>query len=229
MSDRPDDLRTEYRQRFAGRAEYRQGVWRILCADFFARYIPRNAVVLDVGAGWGEFINNIPVARKYAMDLNPDTQERIAPDVTLLQQDCVREWPLETGSLDVVFTSNFLEHLPDLPSVEATISQAYRCLKEGGRIIVLGPNIRYARKAYWDFQDHKVALSDASVSGLLAMRGFEVQANIPRFLPYTMSKGAKVPLFLVRLYLRAPVLWTLFGKQFLVIGRKRSRGEGPTQ
>ena len=41
-------------------------------------------------------------------------------------------------TLDVVFTSNFLEHLPDKASVERTVAEAQRCLKNGGLLICLG-------------------------------------------------------------------------------------------
>lgn len=85
------------------------------------------------------------------MDLNADTKQHLGNDITLIHQDCSDTWQVESESLDVVFTSNFLEHLPDKPSVDGTIAEAYRCLKKGGRLICLGPNIKYVNGAYWDF------------------------------------------------------------------------------
>jgi hypothetical protein len=35
-----------------------------------------------------------------------------------------------------------------------------------------------------------------------------------------MSTGRTPPLPLVRWYLKLPIVWPLFGKQFLVVGRK---------
>jgi hypothetical protein len=98
-------------------------------------------------------------------------------------------------------------------------------LKQGGLIVCLGPNIKYVRGAYWDFWDHIVPITEAGLAELLMLKGFSIQLKIPRFLPFSMSTGRTPPLFLVRLYLKLPVVWPLFGKQFLVIGRKGNGDE----
>jgi hypothetical protein len=54
----------------------------------------------------------------------------------------------------------------------------------------------------------------------LRMADFLVDEAIGRFLPYTMVDGRRYPLLCLRLYLRLPSTWRLFGKQFLVIGSK---------
>ena len=224
MDDKAETLRDEYRIRFAGAAEYRNSVWKILCDDYFSRFIPPTAHVLDLGSGWGEFINNVPAGRKYAMDLNPDAGQRLAADTRFLHQDCSQKWKLADESLDVVFTSNFLEHLPDKAHVERTIAEVYRCLKKDGVFICLGPNIKYVPGAYWDFWDHFIPLTELSLSEVLKLNGFGIEMTVGRFLPYSMSTGRTVPLSLVKLYLKLPVLWPLVGKQFLVLGRKSSTG-----
>ncbi len=221
MSNSPDSLQNEYRLRFAESEQYRNAVWKILCEDYFTRLIPPESHVLDLGSGWAEFINNIAAARKYAMDLNPDAERRLVGDAQFLHQDCSKPWPLDSGSLDVVFTSNFLEHLPSKAHVESAVSEAHRCLKENGRIVCLGPNIKYTQGAYWDFWDHFVPLTDHSLGELLEIVGFGIDMSVPRFLPYSMSTGRQPPLILLKLYLRMPPLWRFFGKQFLVVGRKK--------
>ena len=62
--------------------------------------------MLDIGCGWGEFINNIEGKRKIGMDLNPDAKSHLKPSVEFISQDCSDEWPLPDNSLDVVFTHN---------------------------------------------------------------------------------------------------------------------------
>jgi len=218
--DQSEMLKRQYESRFAGSEEYRNQVWKTLCSEYFSYYIFENSTVLDLGSGWGEFINNIAATEKYAMDLNPASGEHLADKIHFIHQDCSQQWSLESDSLDVVFTSNFLEHLPDKASVERTISEAYRCLKVGGIIICLNPNIKYVFGAYWDFWDHQIPLTELSCSEMLLMNGFTIDQCIPRFLPYSMSTGSKIPLFLVKLYLKLPMLWPFFGKQFIVIGRK---------
>ncbi len=215
------DLETEYRLRFEKNAVYRDRVWKILTRRFFQSYVPEDAAVLDLGCGWGEFINNIKARAKYGMDLNPESARRLSPDVQFLKQDCSQEWALPDASLDVVFTSNFFEHLPTKEALRATILQVRRCLKPGGRLICVGPNIKHVPGAYWDFWDHHLPLTELSIGELLDVTGFRVTTRLSRFLPYSMSQGFAPPVFLVNIYLRFPFIWRLFGRQFLVVGQKR--------
>ena len=166
---------------------------------------------------WGEFSNNIVARKKYAMDMNPDAAVRLNDDVELILQDCSQPWPLEADSLDVVFTSNFLEHLPQKINVELTVSEVRRCLRPGGVFIALGPNVRLLPGAYWDFWDHHVQISDRSLVELLNMSGFRVAEQHAGFLPYTMSDGNQPNLLLVKLYLRLRFFWKLLGKQFFIV------------
>jgi len=175
--------------------------------------------VLDLGAGWGEFIRNVRCGEKFAMDLNPDTDTRVGEGVKVILQDCSDEWLLQDNSLDVVFTSNFFEHLPSKVALEKTLVEAKRCLKPGGRMICLGPNIRFTGGAYWDFWDHHVALTERSLEEVLKLKGFEISECVDRFLPYSMSQGSTPPLVFLKLYLKVPFAWKFFGKQFLVVAQ----------
>jgi len=220
-NDHPEqDLRTLYDNRFEGRQEYRRQVWSILISDCFDRFIPTDGTVLDLGCGYGEFINQAVAKSRYAMDMNPDSKRYLDPAVRLFEQDCAERWPLEDHSLDLVFTSNFFEHLESKAKLAATLREACRCLRPGGRLVALGPNIKYVPGAYWDFWDHHIPLSEASLAEGLRAVGFQVETIIPRFLPYTMSQGPQYPLFLFRLYLKLPFAWRLFGRQFLVVAKK---------
>jgi SAM-dependent methyltransferase len=223
--DGTQDLQRIYRTRFEGKWGYRVKVWKIL-TRYFARWVPPLGAVLDLGAGYCEFINNITAARKHAMDLNPETLNLAGPDVKIFQQDCSEPWPLAEAELDAVFTSNFLEHLPNKEAVRRTLSNAYYCLKPGGRFIAIGPNIKYTQGAYWDFFDHYVELTELSLSEALSNCGFDIEKQLPRFLPYTMSQGRQYPTWMLRLYLALPAAWPLFGKQFLVIGIKPKSNTG---
>lgn len=215
-----DQLAEIYSRRFDAHLEYRNKVWKVLAERFFSRYVDQDATVLDLGCGYGQFINNIRCARKHAMDLNPSARRYLAPDVAFLQQDCSQPWQLPANTIDVVFTSNFFEHLPSRDSLADTLLEARRCLRPGGRIIAMGPNTKYVGGAYWDFWDHQIALTERSVQEVLQLQGFQTEAVIDRFLPYTMVNARRYPVALVSLYLMVPLAWKLMGKQFLVIGRK---------
>jgi len=216
----PADLQRIYELRFRATSDYRAAVWRVLISQRFQRYFRPTDAVLDLGCGYGEFINQIRCGSKFAMDLNPDAPNRVAPDVKCLLQDCAAVWPLPDNSLDVVFTSNFFEHLPDKPALGRTLDQALRCLKPAGRLIAMGPNIKYLPGTYWDFWDHYLPLTELSLREALENRGFAVEECIPRFLPYTIIGGPHYPLFFVRAYLLLPLAWPIFGRQFLVVARK---------
>lgn len=216
------ELQSIYDHRFNAHIAYRQRVWRVLAHRFFARLIPPAAAVLDLGCGYGEFINHAVCGRKYAMDMNVRARQYLAAGVTFFEQDCSRPWPLPDESLDLVFSSNFFEHLPSKQALADTLLQAWRCLRPGGRLIAMGPNIRFVGGAYWDFWDHHLPLTELGLAEALRVRGFRIDRVIDRFLPYTMVNKRSTPAALVRLYLRVPLVWKLLGKQFLVIATRPS-------
>lgn len=214
------DLQEIYASRFKGKSAYRRKVWRELCS-FFRTWIPENAAVLDLGCGHCEFINTVQCGRKFGIDLNPDAGKLASKDVTVFQQDCSVKWELEPGTLDVVFTSNFLEHLPTQDALDRTLRQAHFALAPHGRFIAIGPNIKYLQGAYWDFSDHYLPLTEVSLVEVLTKCGFAIELSRDRFLPYTMSDGKKYPIWMLRAYLNFSIAWRVFGKQFLVVASKR--------
>jgi len=220
MTHGENELAAIYDQRFKGKQNYRNRVWRVLIDDFMQTYIPLDAAVLDIGCGYGEFINNARCRIKFGMDMNPDTAKRLSADVRFLQQDCSTPWNLAQGSLDVVFTSNFFEHLPGKPALASTLEQAFRSLRPGGKLIALGPNIKYLPGAYWDFWDHYLPLTETSLEEGLKIHGFEMIRCVDRFLPYTMARGVQYPIFLLKLYLKIPWAWRFWGKQFFIVAQK---------
>jgi SAM-dependent methyltransferase len=214
------DLETIYSRRFDSDEEYRNQVWRVLIEDWFKRHVPPESTVLDLGCGYGQFINHVKCAKKYAMDLNPGSKARLQPQVEFLEQNCATAWNLPDDCLDVVFTSNFFEHLLSKADLEKTIREAMRCLKKGGRIIAMGPNIKLVGGDYWDFFDHHLALTELSLKEAFEIAGLSTEYLLRGFLPYTMVNAPKYPVFMLRIYLRLPFLWKWFGRQFLVIAAK---------
>jgi SAM-dependent methyltransferase len=218
-SETAGELQRQYERRFDAQVDYRNRVWQVLTADYFQQFVPPAATVLDLGCGYGQFVNNIDAATKHAMDLNPGARAYLNAQVNFIEQDCSTRWPFDDGALDVVFTSNFLEHLPTKEHVRRALGEARRCLARTGIIVCLGPNVRYVPGAYWDFWDHHVALSDRSLAEVLELSGFRVERNIPKFLPFTMADGPPAPVAFVRAYLRLPIAWPILGRQFLVVAR----------
>lgn len=85
-------------------------MWQTLCEHFFSRFVRSSDTVVDVGAGYCEFINHIRAARKIAIDLNPDVRKFAMPGIEILNEPCTTLGSLDSNFADVVFMSNFLEH-----------------------------------------------------------------------------------------------------------------------
>jgi ubiquinone/menaquinone biosynthesis C-methylase UbiE len=215
------DLASLYRHRFAeDERENKIRIWNVLCKDLFQSIVGDNKVVLDLACGYGEFINSIAAQKKYGVDLNPDSEKFVSRDVTLLKTAANRI-PLEANSVDVVFTSNFLEHLKTKEACNEVFLEVKRVLNSGGKFIIMGPNIRYLAAKYWDFYDHHLPLSHLSLAEGLSQSGYRIERMIPRFLPYTTIKTL-LPQHpsLVALYLKVPLVWSILGRQFLAVAIK---------
>jgi ubiquinone/menaquinone biosynthesis C-methylase UbiE len=220
-----DQLEKLYDRRFSGEELHQKNqIWAVLCKCFFQRFIPREATVLDLGAGSCEFINNIDCARKYAVDINKHAGRFANEDVTLVSCPATDLACLAEGSIDIVFMSNFLEHLANKDDVLSTLAEIFRVLRVHGRIMVLQPNIRFLSREYWDFFDHHIPLSDKSLVEALELAGFTIERVIPRFLPYTTKSRLPRRPFWVGLYLTIPFAWRLIGKQAFILGRKYVQG-----
>lgn len=195
-------------------------LWKTLCEEFFQRYVREDAVLVDIGAGYCEFVNSIKAREKYAIDLNEDVKRFAEKGVRVFNREAASLDFLKGSSVDVVFMSNFLEHMKDKDSVMAVLKEAHRVLKPGGVILILQPNIRFLYNEYWDFFDHNVPISDRSLAEALEIAGFRIKELIPRFLPYTTKSRLPQGRFFVRAYLRLPFIWPFFGKQVFACGAK---------
>lgn len=198
----------------------KNAIWQVICQIYLQRFIKSSDTVVDVACGYGEFLNNIAAGKKIAVDLNPDAQRYLKPDIEFHQCKATSLGSVVNGSADVVFTSNFLEHLPNKDVLDEFLSQVMVALKPGGKYIILGPNLRYLPGKYWDFYDHHLALTHVSLREALHLKGFNIDVCIDRFLPYTTQGALPTHPLLVKIYLNLPVVWKMFGKQFFVVARK---------
>ena len=218
------DLETLYNIRFSTRERARKDdIWRVLCHDYFQQFVnSQRDTVLDLACGLGEFSRHIKAAHKIAIDLNPASQALLPPDTEFHLTSAERMDTVLDGSVDVCFSSNFLEHLPSKESVDAVLKEVLRVLRPGGRYVALQPNIRFCSDLYWDFWDHHTALSDRSCREAFLQAGFLIEQLIPRFLPFSTKSSLPTHPLLVRLYLKVSAVWPVLGKQFLMVARKPS-------
>jgi SAM-dependent methyltransferase len=207
-----------YERRFSAEdRRAKDALWRVLCENFFQRWVPADARVVDIGAGLCEFVNHIRAREKWAVDMDPNLRLRAAQGVHVRCGPAHDLAWLDSASVDVVFASNVFEHFLSKDDLGRALREIHRVLRPGGRLLVLGPNIRYASRVYWDFFDHHLPLSDRSMAEALEINGFTLEQVRARFLPYTIKSRFPRWSVLVRLYLRCPPLHRIFGKQMFLV------------
>lgn len=216
-----DNLAAEdiYKRRFSDDIEFREKMWKVLCKEYFQRFVPPGSTVMEVAAGYCEFINNIEAGSKIAVDINTDTHQRAAGDVRVVITPSTDLSAIASDSVDVIFVSNFFEHITR-SEITDTVRECYRTLRKGGRMLILQPNIRYVSRDYWMFFDHITPIDDRALCELLELAGFKIRKLLPRFLPYTTKSRLPKSLFLIKIYLKIPLLYRLFGGQAFVVAEK---------
>jgi len=195
-------------------------VWRILCEQFFQRFVHEDDVLLDLACGFGEFSRFVRAGRKLALDANPRVASLLPDDVEFVLGSALDLSSIEEEAIDVCFTSNFFEHLPNHAAMDRVLQEVRRVLRPGGTFVAMQPNIKYSGNEYWDYYDHVLPLSHLSTREAFLKNDYVIERLIPRFVPLaTKSAYPKHPA-LISLYLKLPFVWRLLGKQFVIVARK---------
>lgn len=218
------DIKKLYDARFTNYERVRKNeLWRILTKDFLQNYININDKVVDIGAGQCEFINNIHCKTKIAIDVNIDVKKFANKNVKVLIAPVKHVKNIfKNESIDVIFLSNLLEHLDSKEEVFRLLNECFSVLKKGGRLLIMQPDIYLVGQAYWDFFDHKVPITFASLNEVLMANKYIIEDAVYPFLPYS-TKVKLLPLWppLLWFYLKCRPLHYLFGKQFFICAVKK--------
>jgi len=193
----------------------RNKVWKAICR-YLSKYIPSESLVLDLGSGYCDFINNVSAAKKIAIDADDSSRQYCNPDVSFLNINAT-DMDFDEQSLDVVFASNLLEHLED-SDLDELMNKIFLSLKKTGKLILIQPNYFYAYRNYWDDFTHKKAFSHTSLSDFLKAKGFKIIKLEKRFLPFSFKSILPKSYILTLFYLN--FFWHPFAKQMLIIAQK---------
>jgi SAM-dependent methyltransferase len=211
-----------YRARFDEReVSAKDAVWREI-VRYLQRYVDASAPVLDVACDQGHFIRWATGSQRWATDIR-DVRTALPADVRFVQSSGLDlEATVPTAHFGTVFMSNYLEHLQSSDGVIEQFRVARQLLRPGGRVIVLQPNIRLVGHRYWDFIDHRVALTERSLLEAAELANLQTVELTTRFIPYSTKGRLPQHPSLVRAYLSFPPAWRVLGKQTLYVGERRA-------
>ena len=196
----------------------RDVVWRALWQHHFSRLIGNEDCVLDLGCGYGSFINQVIARRRIALDAWNEFPAFLAPGIEAVIGDVTDLGFLPDGGVDFAFASNLFEHIPQCEF--GRVLDALRGkLSTRGTITILQPNYRYAYREYFDDYTHVAIYSHVSLTDFLTANGYEVLTVAPRFLPLTVKSRLPVSPWLIKCYLASPI--RPFGKQMLIRAKPR--------
>jgi SAM-dependent methyltransferase len=132
-----------------------------------------GGVLLDVGCGAQPYRPLLPVDVQYRGIDTADAQAHFGyrmPDTVYFDGDA---WPVESGSVDVVLSTETLEHVLE-PS--RFLAEARRCLRPGGTILMTVPF-----SARWHFIPHDYwRYTPSTLQHLLDEAGFNEIGVYPR-------------------------------------------------
>jgi SAM-dependent methyltransferase len=195
----------------------KDAVWREI-VQYLGHWVDPRYPVLDIACDRGHFIRWVNASERWATDIR-DVSDALPDDIKFVRAsglDLAGHVP--TGYFGSIFMSNYLEHLDSGDAVIEQLRVAAALLRPGGHLVVLQPNVRLVGPRYWDFIDHRVALTERSLLEAAEMANLRTVELVTRFLPYsTKGRLPTAPSF-VRAYLRFRPAWWVLGRQTLYVG-----------
>jgi SAM-dependent methyltransferase len=215
-----------FRTRFRFDAR-RDLVWKEVVRWIQVRYIPAQSRVIDLGAGYCNFINHVVALERHAVDLFSECPQYAAPGVVTHLKSATDLSFLAEDAFDVAFASNLVEHLTREELI-LTLRSLRRILRPGGRLILLQPNFKYCSSTYFDDYTHIQIFTDASLFDFLEAYGFKVIRSVPRFLPVNMKSTLRLKLPMLPLIVRAYLSFPLkpLGAQLLMVSENLKKAPG---
>jgi ubiquinone/menaquinone biosynthesis C-methylase UbiE len=193
-------------------------LWNTLCKHFFQKLLPSNASVLELGAGWCDFINTIEADQKTAVDIWDGIKKHAKSDVRTIIGSATDLDGVSSESIDMVFASNLFEHLTQAQIIQI-LTQTSRILKKTGRLVLVQPNFRTSYKRYFDDYTHVTIWTDTGMTTFLEANGFQIELVQAKFLPLTVKSKLPTSSLLIRLYLHLPIK-PLAGQMLIVANPK---------
>lgn len=153
--------------------------------------------VLDVGAGAQPYRRLVGEHAVYRAIDTSDARANFGYDIPDTQYFGGDIWPVDSGSIDLVISTETIEHVPD---PDAFLREAWRVLKGNGQLLLTVPfsaRWHFVPHDYWRFTPAglKLILERAGFTDIVVhARGNEVTVASAKclalFLPFVMPQGS---------------------------------------
>jgi SAM-dependent methyltransferase len=200
----------------------RDSAWKVLYKTVFKKYVSSKMSIIDLGSGPGYFANQVEASLIFAVDLDANNSKFLKPEVNFINNSASNLDFAQDSSIDLVFSSNLFEHLGTRDVLFETLKEVHRVLRKNdqSKLIILMPNIRYAKWDFYNYIDHTLPLNETSLTEALELNGFKVLKAHKKYFPYSAKNvRIKVPSIIIRIYLSLPPSLRPLAKQMLVIAQ----------
>jgi SAM-dependent methyltransferase len=179
---------------------WRRANWRFLESQ--VQYLDPDALLLDVGAGHGDFARAYAGRRSISLDVVPYPEVDLACDLA----QCV---PFRQASFDAIILMNVLEHVYDFHGL---LDALFGLLKPGGSLLLAVPFMIKIHQAPFDFQRY----THYSLEQMARQHGFEVALLEGYYDPiFFLGEGTRNFRYWVLPKLSRPARW--LGRGVLVL------------
>lgn len=144
--------------------------------DHFLPELQPDAVVAEVGPGRGEFAQACKVRGLQFIGIEPGDiwAEKLRAAGYKIISETVPPVPLDSDSVDLIHSYDFVEHLLDYRDIMTFFNEAYRVLKPGGYISVVAPNYETIKPLYFKYEyQHTYIVTKYRIANMLGDCGFE--------------------------------------------------------
>jgi SAM-dependent methyltransferase len=109
---------------------------------FFRTVTDRSARILDVGCGSGEFISLLQqrgYRNLHGVEVDDALIGLASGVLPGIRKSSATELPYADSTFDCIYMFNVMHHLRDLTEYERALMEMSRCLRDGGRLILIEP------------------------------------------------------------------------------------------
>jgi SAM-dependent methyltransferase len=182
---------------------WRQANWRFL--ETQVQGLDRDALLLDVGAGHGDFAQTYTSRKSLSLDVVPYPEVDLACDLA----KCV---PFREGSFDMLILMNVLEHVYNFHGL---LDSLFYLLKPGASLVIAVPFMIKIHQAPFDFQRY----THYSLEQMARQHGFEIALLEGYYDPiFFLGEGTRNFRFWVLPKLSRPARWVGRGLLILIEG-----------